>query len=68
MDEKLDLNTLCIVCGSENTDEDEGMDWLDKYFDERDVALWCIDCDKFTTIVTYEPPSVNSKRAFTKED
>jgi len=68
MEEKFDLNELCIVCGSENTDEDEGMNWLDKYFDEMDVPLWCNDCNKFTTIVTYRPPSVDSKRAFTEED
>lgn len=68
MEEKIDLNLLCIVCGSENTVKDEGMDWMDIYFDEMDVALFCCDCDKFTTVVTYEPPSVNSKRAFTKED
>ena len=67
MDEKLDLNTLCIVCGSENTVEDEDMWWYDKYMEGDEVPLWCIDCKKFTTVVTYSSPEVNSKEAYDRD-
>ena len=67
MDEKLDLNTLCIVCGSENTVEEADIDWMDMYLDGEEVPLYCADCEMFTTIVTFSEPVVNSKKHYNRD-
>jgi len=65
-EEKLKLNALCIVCGGENTDMDDGSDWWAVYLEGREVDLYCRDCDKFTTTVTYSSPEIDSKTRYVK--
>lgn len=67
-EEKLELNELCIVCGGENTDREDGFDWFEVYFNGREVALFCNDCDKFTTTVTYGEPKIDSKTRYVKTE